>query len=149
MAFCCALKVVDATGHPFPGPFRFCSVTAAAFNRASLDAFEASVGKLTCTEGLLIACPAFTLAVNCYSNKTDGIMRLSRIQRGAEARKRELTAMYVSCVGGHAHGILIGFPSVPFTAPSQSPEPRIDRADTRDTLAGTPGSPKPRGSWKD
>jgi len=34
IAFCCAPKVVETTGHPLPGPFKFCNVTAAAFSRA-------------------------------------------------------------------------------------------------------------------
>ena len=38
MASACALKVVDAAGHPTPGPRRFCRVTVAAFRRASCEA---------------------------------------------------------------------------------------------------------------
>jgi hypothetical protein len=34
ITLCCAPKVVETTGHPFPGPFRFCNVIAAAFSRA-------------------------------------------------------------------------------------------------------------------
>jgi hypothetical protein len=56
----CAENVVDATGHPLPGPFRFWSVTAAAFKRASCEALELSVGKDSCTEGLLRTWPALT-----------------------------------------------------------------------------------------
>ena len=44
--------VVAAIGHPLPSPSKFCSVTAAAFNRACLPAFESSIGKVTLTLGL-------------------------------------------------------------------------------------------------
>jgi len=62
MAAVWALKVVDAAGHPTPGPRRFCRVTVAALRRASLDALESSSGKLTWMVGLLTAWPAATLA---------------------------------------------------------------------------------------
>ena len=63
IAFCCASTVVLAAGHPFPGPFRFCSVTSEAWMRASCDSVESSSGKVTATEGLLTAFPAATLAL--------------------------------------------------------------------------------------
>lgn len=57
-------KVVDAAGHPTPGPWRFCSVTSAALIRANCDALESSTGNETATVGLLTAWPAATLAFN-------------------------------------------------------------------------------------
>ena len=63
IAFCCASSVVLAAGHPFPGPFRFCSVSSEAWMRASCDSVESSSGKVTATEGLLTAFPAATLAL--------------------------------------------------------------------------------------
>lgn len=49
MAFCCAANVVAATGHPFPGPFRFWRVIEAAVNRADWEFLELSSGKETLT----------------------------------------------------------------------------------------------------
>ena len=51
----CAWKVVETMGQPFPGPLRFCSVSLAAFKRASCDAFELSSGKESFTDGLFTA----------------------------------------------------------------------------------------------
>lgn len=62
IAFCCATNVVDAAGHPTPGPLRFWSVTSAASMRASWEACELSVGKETATLGLLVAWPAAAFA---------------------------------------------------------------------------------------
>jgi hypothetical protein len=47
IAFCCAPNVVETMGHPFPGPFKFCKVTEAAFNLADRECVELSVGKDT------------------------------------------------------------------------------------------------------
>ena len=58
IAFCCNGKVVETTGHPFPGPFKFWSVMDAAVSRADLSALELPVGKDTDTLGLLRAFPA-------------------------------------------------------------------------------------------
>ena len=58
IAFCCKGKVVETTGHPFPGPFKFWSVMAAAFSLADLSALESPVGKDKVTVGLLRAFPA-------------------------------------------------------------------------------------------
>ena len=55
MAATCAWKVVETIGQPFPGPFRFCSVSLAALKRESNDAVELSSGKLTFTLGLFTA----------------------------------------------------------------------------------------------
>lgn len=55
MAWACAVNVVEAAGHPTPGPLKFCKVTTAALRRASLDALELSVGKDTWMVGLLTA----------------------------------------------------------------------------------------------
>lgn len=63
IAFCCALNVVDTIGQPFPAPFKFCNVTAAAFRRALCEAVLLSVGNVSCTVGLRITWPARTLAV--------------------------------------------------------------------------------------
>lgn len=63
MAFCCAENVVDATGQPWPGPFRFCRVTAAALRRASCEFVELSSGKVSLTVGLLMTKPAATFAL--------------------------------------------------------------------------------------
>jgi hypothetical protein len=62
IAAACAWKVVDTTGHPFPDPLRFWSVTIAALRRASWDALEPSSGKEMGTEGLFITWPAKTFA---------------------------------------------------------------------------------------
>ena len=51
-AFCCNPRVVETTGHPFPGPFKFCSVTIAASTRAAWSCFELPTGKVTLTLGL-------------------------------------------------------------------------------------------------
>jgi hypothetical protein len=58
----CAESVVDAAGHPSPGPLRFCSVTIAASTRASCEATELSSGKDTANDGLFTAWPAFAFA---------------------------------------------------------------------------------------
>lgn len=55
------------------------------------------MGKDTCTEGLCTACPAAMSAASDWMN--------------------------TSRAGGHEQGILIGLPSAPLTAPSQSPVP--------------------------
>lgn len=60
IALCCAEKVVDETGHPTPGPSRFCKVTAAAFRRASWEAVLLSTGKLNLTVGFVVTKPAAT-----------------------------------------------------------------------------------------
>jgi len=49
IAFWCAENVVDTIGQPFPVPFKFCSVTAAAFRRALCDAVLLSVGNVSST----------------------------------------------------------------------------------------------------
>lgn len=67
IACLCALNVVDAAGQPTPGPLKFCKVTAAAFRRASCDAFELSVGNDMVMVGFLTACPAATLAFSDWS----------------------------------------------------------------------------------
>lgn len=58
IAFCCNGKVVETTGHPFPGPFKFCRVIEAAVSLADLSALESPVGKDTETLGLFRAFPA-------------------------------------------------------------------------------------------
>lgn len=58
IAFCKAPSLVDTNGQPFPGPFRFWMVIAAAVILADLSCFESPVGKETLTEGLLTANPA-------------------------------------------------------------------------------------------
>ena len=68
IAFCCAENVVETMGQPTPGPLRFWSVTAAALRRASWEAVELSVGKVSATEGLCTAWPARTFAVRFYRN---------------------------------------------------------------------------------
>jgi len=65
IAFCCNGNVVETTGHPFPGPFKFCRVTEAALSLADLSPLESPVGKDTDTVGFLSAFPAWTLAINC------------------------------------------------------------------------------------
>jgi len=50
-----AENVVEAAGHPTPGPLRFWRVMMDALIRASLDALESSVGKDNETVGLLTA----------------------------------------------------------------------------------------------
>lgn len=97
IACCCAEKVVETIGQPTPGPFRFCKVTAAALRRASCEAVELEVGKERPTVGLVTTWPAARFALRSLMNKSRS--------------------------GGHEHGIFMGLPSAPFTAPSQSPEP--------------------------
>lgn len=97
IAFPCAEKVVEEIGQPTPGPSRFCRVTAAAFKRASWDAVLLSVGKESFTVGFVVTKPAATF-----------LLRLAR--KNVE-------------FGGHWQGTRIGFPLVPFTAPSQFPVP--------------------------
>ena len=63
IAFCKAPSFVDATGQPFPGPFRFWMVMEAAVILADLSCFESPVGKETLTEGLLTANPACTFLI--------------------------------------------------------------------------------------
>ena len=58
MAFFKAPRLVDASGQPFPGPFRFWRVIAAASTLADLSSFESPMGKGTLTKGLLTANPA-------------------------------------------------------------------------------------------
>ena len=58
IAFCCNGNVVETTGHPFPGPFRFWRVMEAAVSLADLSALESPVGNDTDTVGLLRAFPA-------------------------------------------------------------------------------------------
>lgn len=58
IAFCCEGKVVETTGQPFPGPFKFWRVMAAALSLADFSALESPVGKDTGTVGLLSAFPA-------------------------------------------------------------------------------------------
>ena len=62
MACACWLKVVEAEGHPSPGPRRFCRVTVAVWSRANWDASELSVGNDTVIAVLFTAWPAATLA---------------------------------------------------------------------------------------
>ena len=57
-----AENVVATIGHPFPGPSKFCRVTAAALRRADWEAFESSVGNESCTVGFVRTWPAATLA---------------------------------------------------------------------------------------
>ena len=61
-AFSCAKSVVDATGQPSPGPFRFWRVTIAAWIRAACEAVLLSAGKDTFIEGLCTAWPAATFS---------------------------------------------------------------------------------------
>ena len=61
-AFCCAKSVVDATGQPSPGPFRFWRVSIAAWTRAAFEAVLLSAGKDTFSEGLCTAWPAATFS---------------------------------------------------------------------------------------
>jgi hypothetical protein len=98
IACLCATKVVDAAGHPTPGPLRFCRVTIAVLMRCNWSSPELPVGNVTGMEGLLTTLPARTLALS-------------------EARK-------ASRAGGHVHGILMGWPFGP-GIPSQSPVPRL------------------------
>jgi hypothetical protein len=66
---CCATKVVEAAGQPFPGPFKFWSVTREAWMWATLDALSCPVGKVTGIEGLFTAWPALTFAFKlCHKN---------------------------------------------------------------------------------
>jgi len=97
IAFACACSVVLTIGHPFPTPFKFCNVIDMAVIRASWEAMDESVGKVTGTVGLLTAFPAATLALRDW-------------------RKMALS-------GGHAQGTWMGLPSAPLTAPSQFPVP--------------------------
>ena len=62
----CWLKVVEAEGHPCPGPWRFCRVTIAVWMRSNWDACELSVGNDTVIAVLFTAWPARTLAFNAY-----------------------------------------------------------------------------------
>ena len=66
IAFCKAPSLVDANGQPFPGPFRFWRVIAAALTLADLSCFESPVGKEILTEGLLTANPAWTFLIKAY-----------------------------------------------------------------------------------
>lgn len=58
IAFCKAPSLVDANGHPFPGPFKFWIVIEAAVILPDLSCFESPVGNETFTEGLFTANPA-------------------------------------------------------------------------------------------
>lgn len=66
IACACWLKVVEAEGHPTPGPRRFWRVTVAVWSRANWDACELSVGNDTATGVLFTAWPAATLAFSAY-----------------------------------------------------------------------------------
>lgn len=59
---------MDAAGQPTPGPFKFWSVTMAASIRWAADALSLPVGKDTAILGLLVACPAATLAFKSAMN---------------------------------------------------------------------------------
>lgn len=61
IAACWATQVVAAMGQPTPAPFKFWRVTAAALNRALMEAVELSVGKEMGTVGLLMTFPALRL----------------------------------------------------------------------------------------
>jgi hypothetical protein len=88
--------MVETAGQPEPGPFRFCRVNRTARIRAAWSAGLFPVGKLRGgTLGLLMTRPALMLRFNA--------------------------AMISPRSGGHAQGILIGWPLGPLTAPSQSP----------------------------
>jgi hypothetical protein len=63
IAFCCAENVVATIGQPFPAPFRFCIVTAAAFKRAFCAAVLLSVGNVRSTDGFRRTWPARIFAV--------------------------------------------------------------------------------------
>jgi hypothetical protein len=69
MAFCWARNVVEAAGHPTPGPRRFCKVTIAVCIRASFEALELSVGKETDMPGLFTTLPAATFALIDYESQ--------------------------------------------------------------------------------
>lgn len=58
IAFCKAPSLVDANGHPFPGPFKFWIVMEAAVILPDLSCFESPVGNETFTVGLFTAIPA-------------------------------------------------------------------------------------------
>ena len=58
IACCCIGKVVETTGHPFPGPPRFWRVIEAAVSLADWSALESPVGKVTETAGFFRAFPA-------------------------------------------------------------------------------------------
>lgn len=64
-ALSCAENVVDAAGHPTPGPDRFWSEEMAVWIRLIWDAVELSVGKEAPTLGLWMSCPAATFAATC------------------------------------------------------------------------------------
>lgn len=109
-------NVVDAAGHPTPGPWRFCKVIMAAWTRAILvgvDWSAASLENVRATPGLLIACPAAALSLNCCNSGEPG---------------QSLTWLFnITCIksflsGGQAQGILTIWPCA-FFIPSQLPVP--------------------------
>jgi hypothetical protein len=92
----CAPQVVEACGHPTPGPWRFCKVMVAIWKIVNWDCTESSSGKGgTATAVLFMHWPAATLAFR--------------------------SAMNWSLLGGQSQGIAIGWPLEPVT-PVQLPE---------------------------
>ena len=68
-------SVVDAAGHPTPGPWRFCNVIMLATIRAALEVFELSVGNEKGTAVLLTALPAATFSLsNCATGQQKWIL---------------------------------------------------------------------------
>lgn len=90
--------------------------------RASCDAFELSVGKLTCTAVLLTASPAATFKFRSYNKKA---CHYSQEDRKSISRLGRRTSMNRSQSGGHEQGTWTGRPSAPRTAPSQLPVPTV------------------------
>ena len=69
IACCNAPSLVDANGQPFPGPFKFWMVIAAAVILPDLSCFESPVGKVTFTAGLLTANPACTFLTKAWNQQ--------------------------------------------------------------------------------
>jgi len=117
MAFCWARYVVEAAGHPTPGPSRFCKVTNDAWILASLSSFEEPVGKETLIPRLLTAWPALTFAFRDLHHASQSI------QIGFELSDREEhTWIKIVLSGGQEQGILTICPAS-LVIPSQSPVP--------------------------
>lgn len=117
MAFCWARNVVEAAGHPTPGPSWFCKVTSDAWILASWSSFEEPVGKETLIPGLLTAWPALTFAFRDLDYASHTI----QIGFGLSDRE-EHTWIKAVLSGGQEQGILTVCPASLVT-PSQSPVP--------------------------
>ena len=62
MVACWARRVIDMAGQPWPGPWRFCSVIREVMMCMFFEALELSIRNMMAIGGLLMACPAETLA---------------------------------------------------------------------------------------